>query len=61
MILAMRCVANFEAMARITPVRSPDLLVNTADVAFNRADLDDDLAYSRVCHSLLDVPFRAVP
>jgi 3',5'-cyclic AMP phosphodiesterase CpdA len=38
------CVAIFEAKARIIAARSPDLLVNTGDIAFNGADLEDDLA-----------------
>ena len=54
-------VPNFEAVARLIAARSPDLVVNTGDIAFNGADLEDDLAYARTCHALLDVPFRAIP
>jgi hypothetical protein len=55
------CVSNFEAMARIIGARSPDLVVNTGDIAFNGADVEDDLAYARACHAGLDAAVRAVP
>jgi 3',5'-cyclic AMP phosphodiesterase CpdA len=55
------CVSNFEAMARIIGARSPDLVVNAGDIAFNGADVEDDLAYARACHAALDAAVRAVP
>jgi 3',5'-cyclic AMP phosphodiesterase CpdA len=39
----------------------PDLVINTGDISFDGADLEDDLAFARTCHAGLDVPFRAIP
>src|SRR5262245_43907480 len=54
-------VPNFEAMVRIISVLHPNLVVNTGDISFDGAGLEDDLAFARACHAELDVPFRAVP
>ncbi len=52
---------NFQAMARIISSFRPDLVVNTGDISFDGADLEEDLAFARGCHSDLDVPLRAIP
>ena len=52
---------NFHAMARIISMLRPDLVVNTGDISFNGAELDEDLAFARACHADLGVPLRAIP
>jgi len=54
-------VPNFQAMAGIISDVYPDLVVNTGDISFDGANREDDLAFSRMCHARLDVPFCAVP
>jgi 3',5'-cyclic AMP phosphodiesterase CpdA len=55
------CARNFDTVVDIIAARSPDLVVNTGDIAFNGADDEDDLGYARSRHARLPVPFRAVP
>jgi 3',5'-cyclic AMP phosphodiesterase CpdA len=48
-------------MPRIVSARQPDLVVDTGDISFDGADLEDDLAFAWTCHAGLDVPCRAIP
>jgi 3',5'-cyclic AMP phosphodiesterase CpdA len=52
---------NFRAVLRLISGLQPDLVINTGDISFDGAELEDDLAFARTCHAGLDVPFRAFP
>lgn len=54
-------VPNFRAMVRIISELRPDLVINTGDISFDGADLEDDLAFAQSCHAELNVPLRAIP
>ena len=53
--------ANFAALPAILAAEAPDLLINTGDVTLDGADRDSDLAYARVLHDRLAVPWLAIP
>lgn len=54
-------LANFRAVLRLVSGLQPDFVINTGDITFDGADLEEDLAFARTCHAGLDVPFRAIP
>jgi 3',5'-cyclic-AMP phosphodiesterase len=54
-------VPNFRAMVGIISDLRPALVVNTGDISFDGADLEDDLAFARSCHAEFDVPLRSIP
>jgi 3',5'-cyclic AMP phosphodiesterase CpdA len=54
-------VPNFDAMVAIVSRHRPDLVVNTGDIALDGARREDDLAFARRCHDLIDARWVALP
>jgi 3',5'-cyclic AMP phosphodiesterase CpdA len=54
-------VPNFSEIVRIVSARTPDLVVNTGDIALDGAKSENDLLFARRCHELLDAPWLALP